>query len=325
MGAKESHIDPPPSLADILATGDEESRLGRVDFRQRLAAQPGADETPEDESPARETSSDAADFASQHDEELGEIAGPMIMPVAHLDQALAAELPKPRGEAAETQDGDDEPDVAPDSTQPPATMIGKSLRDISDSEASPTSAPTETAPGLSLATPIKAMPQKPRAAAQKPAAPAPTPTPTPTPAPALPAAKVTAPPVKSTPTATAGATEQREVTLSVEEVAASVIARMEAAGEANQRHLEAIESEAARRCEMLTAQAELDAELIRLHARREAHAIITAARMRAGGGASDSEESARLHEIGETFSRFAESIETTSAQALGTPDNPSHP
>ena len=57
---------------------------------------------------------------------------------------------------------------------------------------------------------------------------------------------------------------------------------MRAADEAHQRHLEALELEAARRCELLTAQAELDAELIRLHARREAHAIISAARARSG-------------------------------------------
>ncbi|WP_345265476.1 hypothetical protein [Nocardioides nanhaiensis] len=74
--------------------------------------------------------------------------------------------------------------------------------------------------------------------------------------------------------------ELRQLSRSVAEVAASVIARMREAGEANRRHLEALEAEAARRCELLTAQAELDAELIRLHARREAHAILAAARLR---------------------------------------------
>ncbi len=113
--------------------------------------------------------------------------------------------------------------------------------------------------------------------------------------------------------------------LSVDRVAASVIARMREAGEASQRHLESIESEAARRCELLTAQAELDAELIRLHARREAHAIITAARMRAGAGSGADEDSVRLNEIGETFSRFAESIETTIAEAPASPDHPLRP
>ncbi len=84
---------------------------------------------------------------------------------------------------------------------------------------------------------------------------------------------------------------------------------MREAGEANRRHLEALEAEAARRCELLTAQAELDAELIRLHARREAHAIITAARMRGGDGAAASEEARQLDEVGKSFARFTEAFE----------------
>lgn len=115
------------------------------------------------------------------------------------------------------------------------------------------------------------------------------------------------------------------VGLSVDEVAVSVVARMREAGEASRRHLESIEAEAARRCELLTAQAELDAELIRLHARREAHAIITAARTRVGGGTATDSGGARLNEIGETFSRFAESIETTVAEAPQSPDHPHRP
>ncbi|MFA6575880.1 MAG: hypothetical protein WCS84_10710 [Nocardioides sp.] len=110
--------------------------------------------------------------------------------------------------------------------------------------------------------------------------------------------------------------------LSVERVAESVVARMQDAGEAHLRHLEAIEVEAARRCELLTAQAELDAELIRLHARREAHAIIAAARMRTGGGTGPSADNRHLNQIGETFERFAETFETAVAQATGTPDDP---
>ena len=112
---------------------------------------------------------------------------------------------------------------------------------------------------------------------------------------------------------------------SVDDVAASVIARMREAGEASRRHLESIEAEAARRCELLTAQAELDAELIRLHARREAHAIITAARMRAGSGTGPVSDSERLNQIGESFSRFAESIETAVAESPQAPDHPLRP
>jgi hypothetical protein len=108
----------------------------------------------------------------------------------------------------------------------------------------------------------------------------------------------------------------------VEEMAATVIAQMRAAQAATERHLEAIEVEAARRCELLTAQAELDAELIRLHARREAHAIIAAARMHTGQEAGTLEENQRIGEIGETFSRFAESLESVVAAATVTPDTP---
>lgn len=130
--------------------------------------------------------------------------------------------------------------------------------------------------------------------------------------------------VSAAPSATGGV-EVDYVGLSVDDVAASVIARMREAGEASRRHLESIEGEAARRCELLTAQAELDAELIRLHARREAHAIITAARMRAGTGTGPGNDSERLNQIGESFSRFAESIETAVAESPQAPDHPLRP
>jgi len=101
---------------------------------------------------------------------------------------------------------------------------------------------------------------------------------------------------------------------SVEDVAASVIASMRATAGAHRRHLEAIEAEAARRGELHLAQAELDAELIRLTGRREAHRIIATARARTGEEVGDTpSEASRLQEIGETFSRFAESIESTAA------------
>lgn len=110
------------------------------------------------------------------------------------------------------------------------------------------------------------------------------------------------------------------VDAAVAEVAASVIALMRSTEDAHQRHLEAVELEAARRCELLTAQAELDAELIRLNARREAHAIISAARTRSGESPAPVESDHQLSEIGETFSRFAETIETTMASGLESPD-----
>jgi hypothetical protein len=44
--------------------------------------------------------------------------------------------------------------------------------------------------------------------------------------------------------------------------------------------------------------------------------------MRAGGGTGPTAGSRHLHEIGETFSRFAETIESTVAQASESPDHP---
>ncbi len=105
-----------------------------------------------------------------------------------------------------------------------------------------------------------------------------------------------------------------DVDQSVEEVAASIIASMRAIEHNHHRHLEAIEAEATRRYELLLAQAELDAELIRLHGRREAHRIIATARARTGEGHRDvAADSTRLQEIGETFTRFAETIESATA------------
>ncbi|WP_345455789.1 hypothetical protein [Nocardioides marinquilinus] len=106
----------------------------------------------------------------------------------------------------------------------------------------------------------------------------------------------------------------------VAEVSKQVIAAMRAINLAHHAHIESLELEAARRCELATAQAELDAELIRLHARREAHAVIAAARLRAGEIDADSGEPDQLGEIGETFSRFAETIEIAMAPGPEVPD-----
>ncbi|ANH37165.1 hypothetical protein I601_0715 [Nocardioides dokdonensis FR1436] len=56
-----------------------------------------------------------------------------------------------------------------------------------------------------------------------------------------------------------------------------VTARVRADRDAALAHLAAVEEEVARRCELITAQAELDAERIRLEARREAQSILAAA------------------------------------------------
>ncbi len=73
----------------------------------------------------------------------------------------------------------------------------------------------------------------------------------------------------------------------VAEVARVAGQRIDAAREATLAHLAAVEEEVARRCELVTARAELDAELIRLQARREAHAIVVAARARTGRPGAD--------------------------------------
>ena len=73
-----------------------------------------------------------------------------------------------------------------------------------------------------------------------------------------------------------------------------------------------VEAEAARRCELLTAQAELDAELIRLYARRESHGIIAAARASVDPSApatpvADAE--AGLEAVGEAVLRGVEALD----------------
>ncbi|MBC7631261.1 hypothetical protein [Aeromicrobium sp.] len=108
----------------------------------------------------------------------------------------------------------------------------------------------------------------------------------------------------------------------VADVAASVIALMRSTADSHQRHLESVELEAARRCELLTAQAELDAELIRLHARREAHAIISASGVRTSAQQPGPVGTDHLSEIGETFSRFAETIETIIAFGPASHEHP---
>ncbi len=72
---------------------------------------------------------------------------------------------------------------------------------------------------------------------------------------------------------------------------------------------------------MLTAQAELDAELIRLHARREAHAIIAAARHRSGLPPRTSSDEQRLRELHDAATRLSEELEALGIHR-GSPDHP---
>jgi len=107
----------------------------------------------------------------------------------------------------------------------------------------------------------------------------------------------------------------------VDDVVAGVIGRIREVRSATIAHLEAIEVESALRCEMLTAQAELDAELIRLHARREAHAIIAAARHRSGLPPRTSSDEQRLRELHDAATRLSEELEALGIRH-GSPDHP---
>ena len=107
----------------------------------------------------------------------------------------------------------------------------------------------------------------------------------------------------------------------VDDVVAGVIGRIREVRSATIAHLEAIEVESALRCEMLTAQAELDAELIRLHARREAHAIIAAARHRSGLPPRTSSDEQRLRELHDAATRLSEELEALGIRR-GSPDHP---
>lgn len=204
----------------------------------------------------------------------------------------------------------------PHPREPDAGTPARRLRSVGSQASTPPSGP-------SAASDHEEPPSRPRGPETEGAAPVPRAPSAPDPFPAQPSAAGHAPTTPrarvrgaSAPVGGLGAPEEelRQLSRSVAEVAASVIARMREAGEANRRHLEALEAEAARRCELLTAQAELDAELIRLHARREAHAIVAAARLRAGepgvapaaAAGPDAEEATALAEVTETFAHFAE-------------------
>jgi hypothetical protein len=112
-----------------------------------------------------------------------------------------------------------------------------------------------------------------------------------------------------------------DVARAVEEVAAEVIGRMRDAEQATLRHLEAMELEATRRYELVTAQAELDAELIRLQSRREAHAIVTAARTRAGElddlDDDPDDEGHRLSAFSDAVSRIADATDASLNRGRG--------
>lgn len=323
-------IAPPPSLADILSGGED--LIGRVDFSTRLTTEAGADEpgttrtraprvaakpAPAAKQGAKQGATQGATLAGKPAEPVVEAAPVVeVAPAAPATRATAA----PRGSAKATLrprlkkvaeqpvDAHDEVEVeehelvveplAESFTEPAdhdERVVHVDEHDDEDHDGYDDEDYTFAPP---LTTPAPS-PYAIRRAVRRPAA-------------AHELAGLTAPSV----------VPEQDVAylgLSVDEVAESARTRMRAAEVAHLRHLEAIENEAARRLELLTAQAELDAELIRLHARREAHAIITAARTRTGAASGPSRAERRLAEVGGTFSRFAETLES-SIESTTAPD-----
>lgn len=311
-------IAPPPSLADILSGGED--LIGRVDFSTRLTTEAGADEastttttrTPTPRVAAKPAP--AAKQAAKHAEKPAEKPAEPVVEVAPVVEAAPAAraTAAPRGSARATlrprlkkvaeRPVDEHDEVEVEEHELVAEPLAESFTEPADhdepvvhvdeyddedhdgyDDEDYTFAPPLTTPAPS--------PYAIRRAVRRPAA-------------AHQLSGLTAPSV----------VPEQDVAylgLSVDEVAESARTRMRAAEVAHLRHLEAIENEAARRLELLTAQAELDAELIRLHARREAHAIITAARTRTGAASGPSRAERRLAEVGGTFSRFAETLESS--------------
>ena len=118
-------------------------------------------------------------------------------------------------------------------------------------------------------------------------------------------------PVAPAPATRAGSHAQAAGTDSgVEDVARRVIKRLLDTEQAMLRHLEAIEAEAERRTDLLLAQAELDAELIRLNARREAHRIAMTGVGASSPGAEALEADRRtLDELTDSLARFADEVD----------------
>ena len=99
----------------------------------------------------------------------------------------------------------------------------------------------------------------------------------------------------------------------IDEVTRRAMDRVRQAEEALLSHLHAVESEAAHRSELVIAQAELDAELIRLQARRTAHGILA----EASGQANEqtARERRSFDELSRSLSRFAAVLDDVSATA----------
>jgi len=360
MSTPHSTIDPAPSLDQVLSHRD--ARIGQVDFTTRLAPEPepqAADEAAE----AAEAEAAATDGAATEQAllqggepaESGERAageGPLVMPQADL-AAEAARIAEQRAAEKAAREAEQAEQAAREAAEAEARAAEDAVQAEADREAAAQAeareearrraaeqAPTEPAtaeqpepsyaeaptifePGTDLAALAASLRAREaaRAGVDEAADASEQDLAEPLPGDGAGLDEQAAQALLSLVTESEGSAE---VALTVDEVVDRVLTRIREAEAATQRHLAAIEAEAARRCELVTAQAELDSELIRLHARREAHAIITAARSRAGGGTGDAADEHRLHEVGEALSRFAEEFESFGGDP-GTPDRPQMP
>jgi hypothetical protein len=330
-------IAPPPSLADILSGGED--LIGRVDFGARLVPETAAEIAAE--APAAPARQGTPRVAAKPALKAAAAAEPVAEPIAEepiAEQPIAEQPIAPRAKRRTSAKATIRP-VRKRGAAPLLTPVAEPAPEPEDQLDDEFEDEPEQVEGLEESydelpsLDERSMPGMPRSFTE----PAPRPASysrrrqaTYTDAYADPYADPYAeahPRRRELPTRTASSTVPEEdvayLGLSIDEVAESARVRMRAAEAAHLRHLEAIELEAARRLELLTAQAELDAELIRLHARREAHAIVTAARTRTGSTAGPSRAERRLADVGGSFSRFAETLESTLESSLA-PDPRSH-
>ena len=285
-------IAPPPSLADILSGG--ETLIGRVDFDSRLVSEQPADGEPAEATPVKQAKpakqvAKSTPVAKTEPVEAAKKPAPTV-PAEPVDEA-------PDAAEADVEHGTDEPEELEELEELAELDAFDDLTDLDDLDESDDEQFDEYADAY--ADPLARANREHREHHPR-----------------------------REPTLTKPSMRPEEdvayLGLSLEEVAESARVRMRAAEVAHLRHLEAIENEAARRLELLTAQAELDAELIRLHARREAHAIVTAARTRTGSRTAKTPAERRLADVGGTFSRFAETLESSIESSVA-PDHRSHP
>lgn len=97
---------------------------------------------------------------------------------------------------------------------------------------------------------------------------------------------------------------------SIDQMAQSLVGRLRAIESAAREHGAAVEAATSRRADLALAQAELDAELIRLYARRDSHALLADARRQVGEPADEEQtRAADLDRLGRTVLRGVEALE----------------